>query len=339
MFGTPTRAGAVALLLATPACFAQAETMNFSHFVPTGHQVHKVAEMWGQSIAEASGGDLDLRIFPAEQLGKAVDHYDMIASGTVDAGWVVAGYTPGRFPVIEAGELPFLVSDAALGAKALHEWYEQYVEDEMSEIRFCAIVTHEPGRIHTKEPIASAADMKGVKLRPATAVVGNYLAALGAVPVKLASPEARQGVERGVVDGVTFPWSTIINFGLTDALTHHVDIPLYIPMAFFGINTGFYEGLSDANKAVIDEHCSPEWTAKLTGNWAAWEQEGRPAIEAMVGHEFVVPEGDDLQPWIDAAQGVNESWRDQITERMEGADPDAMLDDLKLRISAAGAGL
>jgi len=100
---------------------ASAEQMTFSHFVPATHQVHHATEMWAGSIKEASGGALEVRIFPAQQLGKAQDHYDMIASGQVNAGWFVPGYAAGRFPIVDAGELPFMVTDAPKGARALHE--------------------------------------------------------------------------------------------------------------------------------------------------------------------------------------------------------------------------
>lgn len=319
---------------------ASAETtMTFSHFVPTTHRVHAGAEMWAESIEEESNGSVDVRIFPAEQLGKAVDHYDMIASGQVSAGWFVPGYTPGRFPIVEAGELPFMITEAAPGARALHEWYAPYAKREMSEIRFCAFATHDPGRIHTREPVADVADMKGVKIRPASAVVGNYLSALGAIPVKLSAPEARQGVERGVVDGATFPWHTIINFGLAQNLKYHLDLPLYVPMAIYGINPDFYAGLTDDQKKIIDAHCSPEWSEKLTADWANWEKEGRTEIEAMDGHHITELSADAMQPWIDQAAGVYSSWAEGVEAKYDDIDPEAALADLKAKLRQAGAGL
>lgn len=318
---------------------AAAETaMTFSHFVPTTHRVHAGAEMWAKSIEEASNGAIDIRIFPAQQLGKAVDHYDLVASGQVSAGWFVPGYTPGRFPIVEAGELPFMITEAAPGARALHEWYAQYAGREMPEIRFCAFATHDAGRIHTREPVTSIADMKGVKIRPASAVIGNYLSALGAVPVKLSAPEARQGVEQGVVDGVTFPWHTIINFGLAQDLRYHVDLPLYVPMAIYGINPDFYAGLSESQKKVVDDHCSPEWSEKLTADWANWEKEGRSEIEAMGGHEITAVNAEALRPWIAQAAGVYSAWAKEVAAKYSDIDPGSALTHLKERLRQAGAG-
>lgn len=318
---------------------AAAETIKFSHFVPTGHRVHHGVELWAASIKEASGGALDVRIFPAQQIGKAVDHYDMIARGVVEAAWFVPGYSAGRFPIIDAGELPFLLSDAAKGARAIHEWYAEHAAREMKEIRFCAVATHDPGRIHTREPVASVEAMNGVKLRPANATVGEYLSDLGAVPVKLAAPEARQGVSRGVVDGVTFPWNTVINFGLADDLKHHLDVALYVPMALYGVNPAFYESLAPELKNVLDDHCTPEWSEKLTNDWAGWEQEGRAALAGMDGHVITELSDAQLQPFREKAQGVYAAWRERAAAKYPDLDADAVLKALTDRLDAHGAGL
>ena len=74
-------------------------------------------------------------IFPAEQLGKAFDHYDMARDGIADGAYVNPGYQPGRFPVIAAGELPFLFKDARTGTAALDAWYRPYAAREMKDVQ------------------------------------------------------------------------------------------------------------------------------------------------------------------------------------------------------------
>ena len=51
------------------------------------------------------------RSIPSQQLGKAFDHYDMARDGIADLTYVNPGYQPGRFPIIAAGELPFLIGE------------------------------------------------------------------------------------------------------------------------------------------------------------------------------------------------------------------------------------
>src|SRR5258707_1253829 len=107
-------AAGLALLLAAAPARAQDKTVDLklSHWVPPTHPLQKAMEEWGASIEKASNGTIKSKVFPSQQLGKAFDHYDMARDGIADLTYVNPGYQPGRFPIISAGELPFLVGDA-----------------------------------------------------------------------------------------------------------------------------------------------------------------------------------------------------------------------------------
>src|SRR5262249_12642199 len=108
--------------LASPAAAQSRDKvfeLKLSHWLPPNHPLQKALEDWGAAVEKASGGTLKYKVFPAQQLGKAFDHYDMARDGIADLTYVNPGYQPGRFPVIAAGELPFLISDARGGSEAL----------------------------------------------------------------------------------------------------------------------------------------------------------------------------------------------------------------------------
>ena len=104
--------------------------------MPASHPLHKGFEEWSQSVEKASGGTIKAKIYPAEQLGKAFDHYDMARDGIADMTYINPGYQPGRFPIIGAGELPFLMANAKGGSSALDAWYRKYAarRDEGREV-------------------------------------------------------------------------------------------------------------------------------------------------------------------------------------------------------------
>ena len=118
------------LILATmlaSAAFGQSPVqMRFSHWVPTQHPMHVAAVAWAESIEKASNGSIKIAIFPAQQLGKAFDHYNMARDAIADITHVNPGYEPGRFPIIGAVELPFIFSNAREGSAALDAWYRGY---------------------------------------------------------------------------------------------------------------------------------------------------------------------------------------------------------------------
>jgi TRAP-type transport system periplasmic protein len=125
-------------LLAAPAA-AQDKTVDLkiSIWLPPAHPLVPSTKAWAEDIEKESGGTIKTAIFPSEQLGKAFDHYDMARDGIADITYVNPGYQPGRFPVISAGQLPFMFSDAKKGTAALDTWYRKYAATEMKDTHFC----------------------------------------------------------------------------------------------------------------------------------------------------------------------------------------------------------
>ena len=104
-------------LLSASRAHAQDKTvqLKLSSWVPPAHPLNPALQAWGEDIDKASGGTIKSTLFPSEQLGKAIDHYDMARDGIADFAYVNPGYQPGRFPIIAAGELPFLMANAKGG--------------------------------------------------------------------------------------------------------------------------------------------------------------------------------------------------------------------------------
>jgi len=84
---------AVAGLLGGPAGAEEPKVeFKLSHWLPPAHPLQQAIADWAASLKADSGGTLTAVIFPAEQLGKAFDHYDMARDGIADAAFVNPGY-------------------------------------------------------------------------------------------------------------------------------------------------------------------------------------------------------------------------------------------------------
>ena len=133
--------------LAMSASVAVAQDKQFdlriSHWVPPSHPLHKAMEDWGASIEKASNGTIKYKVYPSQQLGKAFDHYDMARDGIADVTYVSPGYQPGRFPIIDAGNLPFMLTNAKEGTAARRRVVPQ-IRREGDEGR--EVVLHVPAR-------------------------------------------------------------------------------------------------------------------------------------------------------------------------------------------------
>ncbi len=107
-------AGAAMAQNAGGAAMAQDKTvtLKMSSWVPPAHPLNPSLAAWAADIEKESGGTIKATLFPSEKLGKAMDDYDMARDGIADLAYVNRGYQPGRFPIVAAGELPFLIANA-----------------------------------------------------------------------------------------------------------------------------------------------------------------------------------------------------------------------------------
>ena len=309
--------------------------MKFGSWVPAQHALAKTGfEPWAKSVEAASGGSIKVALFPAQQLGKANDHYDMARDGIAEITYVNPGYQAGRFPIFSAGELPFLMSKPGPGSAALDAWYRKYAATEMKDVKFCFAHLH-IGTLHSKQPITDPAQIKGMKIRSANGTVAQMMTLLGGTNVQVSAPEARDALEKGVADAITFPWNSIISFGIDKAVSFHTDMRLYAAGFVWAINKPWYEKLSVNQKKVIDNHCNNEWATRVGTDWGAAEDAGEEKLAKTPGHTIVKLNAAQRDAWHKAVEPVTAQWIAAADKA--GVPGKAALDDLKRELAARGA--
>ena len=305
--------------------------LRLSHWVPTTHPMHATAIEWGKSIEQASGGTLKVQIFPAQQLGRAPDHYDMTMKGIVDIAYISTGYQAGRMIVTSAAQLPFMITDPAGGSRAFDEWYRSYAAKDMPGVRLCAMFVHDPGSLHSKTKITHPDQIKGLKMRPANATIGEWMKLLGGTTVNVTAPEAREALERGVADAITFPWDSLYLFGIDKTTKFHIDAPLYVSSFAWIINQAKYDSMSAAQRKVMDDHCNGDWAYRIGKEWGDQEAAGRAKIKADPSHTVSVLTPAELDAWKKSAQPLVESWSSEMQK--QGYDPAKILEELKATLA------
>ncbi len=327
-------AGLALLLGIAPAAIAQDKTfeLRLSHWVPPSHPLQKALEEWGASVEKASNGTIKSKVFPAQQLGKAFDHYDMARDGIADVTFINPGYQPGRFALIGAGELPFLMSTAKGGSQALDAWYRKYAANEMKDVKFCLAFVHDPGTFHSKaKKIMVPGDIRGMKIRPAHATIATWVTQLGGTNVQSSAPEVRDIIEKGVAEAVTFPWGSIPLFGIDKVTKYHMDAPLYVTTFAWVINRAKYNEMSAGQKKVIDNHCNNEWALKVAAPWSDFEHNGVAKLKADSAHEVYSISPAQLAEWRKSAEPLEKAWADNV--KKAGGNPDAAMKELKAELA------
>jgi TRAP-type C4-dicarboxylate transport system substrate-binding protein len=325
-----TAAFAAALACAAGSAQAQEKTFNLkiSHWVPPSHPLQKALEEWGASVEKESGGTIHYKVYPSQQLGKAFDHYDMARDGIADLTYVNPGYQPGRFPIIAAGELPFLMSNAKGGTVALDEWYRKYAPTEMKDVKFCLAFVHDPGAIHSVDKkVEVPGDIKGMKIRPAQGTIAEFVRLLGGTNVQASAPEVRDVLARHVADAVTFPWGSIILFGIDKVTKYDMEMPFYTTTFALVFNKAKYNEMDAKQKKAIDDHCNSEWALKIASPWADFEHAGIAKLKAEPTHVVYKITDAQVAEWRKAAAPLEAKWA--AGAKKAGIDPNAAMKDLK----------
>jgi TRAP-type C4-dicarboxylate transport system substrate-binding protein len=302
--------------------------LKFSSWVSAVHGHHTgVMVPWAKMIEEKSKGRLKITIYPGSTLGKAVDHYDMVKDGVADMGFTTPGYTPGRFPLIAATELPVLFKSSRGGSLAVMSVFDKYLKNEFKDVKVLWFWVHPPGHFHlAKKQVKVLEDLQGLKIRAATPMLTTMVKTLGGVPVSIPAPDTYTALERGTVDGTIFPWEAISSFKLADVLKHHASVSLYVAPLFTLMNQKKYDSLPADLRKIIDEH-SGAWGAEFTGKvWDQNELVGIEAIKKAGGTIYQVP-AEERARWAAKLKPMEDDWVKSVEAK--GLPGRQLLNDLR----------
>ena len=187
---------------------------KFANNMPPSHPLNLRAQEAAGRIAQASGGRLEIRIFPSSQLGSDTDALTQLRSGAIElftlSGLILATLVPPAsingvgFAFKDYGQV-WAAMDGPLGA---------YVR---AEIRKRGLVPMERiwdnGFRHittSTKPIVTPDDLRGMKLRvPVSPLWTSMFAALGASPQSINFSEVYSALQTHVVDGQENPLAVI----------------------------------------------------------------------------------------------------------------------------------
>lgn len=309
-----TAVATVALLGAgTGIAAAQEVTLRMHQFLPEQANVPKhILYPWADTIEAESGGRIEIQRFPAMQLGGTPPQLiDQVIDGVADIIWVVAGYTPGRFPQAEVFELPFTMTDAEAVSRAYWQLAEESMMDtDFKDFKVLGLWVHGPGIIHSQEPITSVEDLKGVTLRAPTRTTTSFFTSLGATAVGMPVPAVPEALSKGVIDATVIPWEVTGALKVPELVTNHTefgDEALYTTAFIFAMNKDRYEALPEDLKAVIDDNSGLEFSAfagKTMQDYDAPERE--KAVER--GNNIITLSPEEVAEWKEAANATIAGW-------------------------------
>ena len=213
---------------------------------------------WMNRVEELSDGRVQFTHFPAEQLGKAKSMLDYAKTGVADVTYIGVGYVSEKMPLSGVGELPGAANSSTEATEAYWQvvqevlYEEEYIKNKIKPL--FAVVLPPYTVMTTKDPVVSTKDIKGLKLRSGGGTQSFVLNKLGATPVTMSAPDTYTALERGTIDGVIFPSTSVKPYQLetiVDYITENSHLGSFV--ASYVINQEVYDNLPVDIKEIFDQ--------------------------------------------------------------------------------------
>lgn len=268
-------------LLAGVAAFAHAQTkwdLPAAYPATNFHTENLVA--FANDIDKASGGKLKITVHPNASLFKAPEIKRAVQGGQAQIGEILLVNFANEWPIFGADGLPFL-ADSWDEAMKLWKVQKPMLEKKLGEQGMMVLyaVAWPPQGIYSKKPLASAADLKGIKWRaysPATARVAELV---GAQPVTVQAAEVSQAFATGVVESMMSSGSTGWDAKLHEHVKYWYDTQAWLPKNAVIVNKAAFDALDAPTKQAVMKAAAD---AEVRG-WAAAKKANGETLEKLKG--------------------------------------------------------
>ncbi|GGX88527.1 C4-dicarboxylate ABC transporter permease [Litchfieldella qijiaojingensis] len=204
---------AVAASLSVTAWTAQARDFRLGLITPQPHIWTQEAEGFAETLEERSGGEHSVSIFPAQQLGTEAQMVQQLQAGSLDMAFLTIAEISNRIPDFGALYAPFLVKDIDHAAALLRsDAAGDLLEKMPAQTGLVGVGYGMAGmrQILSREPIESAEDLSGLKVRITPFdPIRDFYAAAGAAPTPLPLPAVYDALANGQVDAIDMDYDAI----------------------------------------------------------------------------------------------------------------------------------
>ncbi len=187
--------------------------LKFGHLADENNTWHKGALKFKELVEKNSNGQIEVKVYPNEQLGKEKDLVTSIQTGTADIG--IFGETLTTFGASKTMMVatPYLLRDSAhlhaVAGGEIGKEIEQQIIDKV-QLRPIAYFERGPRELTSNRPIKKPEDLKGLKLRvPNVPLFVKTWEALGAKPTPMAFSEVFTSLQQGTIEGQENPYALI----------------------------------------------------------------------------------------------------------------------------------
>jgi TRAP-type transport system periplasmic protein len=290
--------------------------LKLAHFFPATHPAEtELVQGWKDAVEEATDGLVIITSYPGQTLLAAPEIYDGVVTGIAELGLSCFSYTRGRFPLLEAFELPGVVyNNSSSASKVAWDGIKELNPKEVQDTRLMMVLATGPGDLFTRVPVRSLDDLQGLEIR-ATGLSAKTLEVLGAIPVAMPQSDAYEALSRGVVQGNLSPIEVLQGWRHAEVTDYLTLTPfLYNTLFFVTMNLDTWNSLPPEIQTAINEATEKFYDDVVIG---LWDRQNESAIKFAVdetGQEIIKLSDEETARWMNIVISI----QDEFVSEMEG---------------------
>lgn len=288
--------------------------LSYSILWPSTHQQTVIATEWANEIGKRTNGGVKTTIFPGGILTPPDKCYDGVVGGISNIGAAALSYTRGRFPLMEAIDLPLGYKSGLAATRLINAFYKKFRPRELNDVKVLYFHAIGPGILHTRKPVRTLEDLKGMKIR-STGLAAKVVTALGGAAVGMTQGETYDALHKGVVDG------SMSNIGSLEAWRWG-EVTKYTTENFgSAYTTGFFVVMNKSTWGTLSpdiqktiESVSEEWIDKTGKLWDEYDQSGRNHVRKL-GNEIITLSKEEDERWVKRVQSTLDDYVKAMKEK------------------------
>ena len=318
---TGVATAALTLTTALPAFAAEKWDMPMAYSASNFHSENGVE--FAKCVTDGTAGEIEITVHPGGSLFAGADIKRAIQTGQVQIGERLLSGHQNESAVFGFDSVPFLApsfDDSENLWKAAQPKIEAVLEEQNLHLLYN--VPWPPQGLYFKKEINSVADMAGVKFRSYNNTTARLAELTGMAPVTIEAAEVSQAFATGVAESMISSGATGYDQKVWESLTHYYEVDAWLPRNYVMVNADVWNGVSDANKAIITT-CATD--AQARGLQASKDYTQFTYDGLREGGMSVGPAGEELM------SGLREVGATMTAEWLEAAGDDgkAIVDDFK----------
>ncbi len=271
------------LLAASTGMAADAVKLSFSIWQQPTHYMVKAIQHWADDVEKRTNGKVSFEFYYGGTLTKGPQAYEGVVQGISDAAAAATGWNAGTFPLTRVTDIPLGWTSSRQASLVSWDYYQKFHPKEWDDVHLLFLYTDAIGNLHTKTPVRSIDDLKGMQIRGTGSDV-PLIEALGGTPVGMPWGEVYLSLQRGIVQGMISNYASFQAAKLAEVTDYTTEHNIRSAGFWVAMNKDKWNSLDPESQKAIDE---------ASADAVAFTGEALDAAQAA-GRQYVLDSGDEI---------------------------------------------